>query len=72
MPAGFELLGEWIKRARLVLGMSQAALARVAGVSQSTISRLENAKLEGLALHRLVVILVVLEDGLVAAVRRWV
>ena len=61
---GYELLAEWIRQARVAVGYSQAGLARAAGVSQSTISRLETGKLQGIRLPRLVVIFVLLQDGL--------
>ena len=64
IATGYMLLAEWIHQARIALGYSQAGLARAAGVSQSTISRLENGKLEGIRLPRLVVIFVLLADGL--------
>ena len=57
-------LGQWIRQARVAAGMTQSQLARLAGVSQSTISRLERGRLEGLALFRLVAIIAVLDNAL--------
>lgn len=44
-------------------GMSQGQLARLAGMHQSTLSRLEHGRLEGLQLYRLA--------ALVAALQRY-
>ncbi len=44
--------------------MSQGQLARLSGLHQTTISRLERGVLEGMRLHRLVVLLLVLDDAL--------
>jgi transcriptional regulator with XRE-family HTH domain len=56
-----ERLGRWIRDSRVRAQMTQVQLARLAGVSQSTVSRLERGKLEGLALYRLVAIIAVLD-----------
>jgi DNA-binding XRE family transcriptional regulator len=61
VAAGMELLGRWIRSSRVQLGLTQAQLARLAGVSQTTVSRLERGKLEGLALYRLVAIIAALD-----------
>jgi transcriptional regulator with XRE-family HTH domain len=59
-----ELIGRWIRDARVRAGYSQAQLARLTGLHQSTISRLENGRLEGLQLYRLAVLAYVLEQSL--------
>jgi transcriptional regulator with XRE-family HTH domain len=46
---GMELLGRWIRESRVQAGMTQAQLARLAGVHQTTLSRLERGALEGLS-----------------------
>ena len=56
-----DLVGRWIRASRVQLGMTQAQLAHRAGVSQTTVSRLERGKLEGLALYRLVAIIAALD-----------
>jgi transcriptional regulator with XRE-family HTH domain len=61
---GMELLGRWIRESRVQAGMSQAQLARLAGMHQSTLSRLERGTLEGLRLHRLAAIIAVLHSRL--------
>ena len=58
------LLGQWVRTSRLRAGMSQAQLGRLAGIHQSTISRLERGRLEGLRLHRVASILSVLQGAL--------
>ena len=50
---GCELLGATIRRRRHHIAMSQRRLARICGVSQSMISRLENGKLRGINLKKL-------------------
>jgi transcriptional regulator with XRE-family HTH domain len=61
---GMELLGRWIRECRVRAGMTQAQLARLAGMHQSTLSRLERGTLEGLRLHRLAAIIAVLHSRL--------
>jgi transcriptional regulator with XRE-family HTH domain len=61
---GMELLGRWIRESRVQAGMTQAQLARLAGLHQSTLSRLERGALEGLRLHRLAAIIAVLHSRL--------
>lgn len=61
---GMELLGRWIHDSRVRAGMSQAQLARLAGMHQSTLSRLERGSLEGLRLHRLAALIAVLHSWL--------
>ena len=61
---GIELIGRWVREARLRAGMSQATLALLSGLHPSTISRLERGVLQGLRLHRLAMIVVVLERSL--------
>ena len=59
-----ELLGRWIRESRVQAGMTQAQLARLAGIHQTTLSRLERGRLEGLRLHRLAAIIAVLDSWL--------
>lgn len=66
VATGMELIGRWIRHARVRAGFSQAQLGRLTGIHQSTISRLENGRLEGLRLHRLAVLVYVLEETLAA------
>jgi transcriptional regulator with XRE-family HTH domain len=61
---GMELLGRWIRESRVQAGMTQAQLARLAGIHQTTLSRLERGRLEGLRLHRLAAIIAVLDSWL--------
>ena len=61
---GMELLGRWIRDSRTRAGMTQAQLARLAGVHQTTLSRLERGRLEGLRLHRLAAMIAVLDSWL--------
>jgi DNA-binding Xre family transcriptional regulator len=61
---GMELLGGWIRESRVQAGMTQGQLARLAGMHQSTLSRLERGTLEGLRLHRLAAIISVLHSRL--------
>jgi ribosome-binding protein aMBF1 (putative translation factor) len=64
IETGMELIGRWIHDARNRAGFTQAQLARMSGLHQSTISRLERGKLQGLSLHRLAVLVTVLEHVL--------
>ena len=57
-----ELLGRWIRECRVGAGMTQGQLARLAGIHQTTLSRLERGRLEGLRLHRLAAIIAVLDS----------
>jgi transcriptional regulator with XRE-family HTH domain len=61
---GMERLGRWIRESRVQAGMTQAQLARLAGIHQTTLSRLERGRLEGLRLHRLAAIIAVLDSWL--------
>jgi transcriptional regulator with XRE-family HTH domain len=61
---GMQLLGRWIRESRVQAAMSQGQLARLAGMHQSTLSRLERGSLEGLRLHRLAAIIAVLHSRL--------
>ena len=56
-------LGSWVRESRVRAQLTQLQLARRAGVSQTTVSRLERGVLEGLALYRLVSIIAVLDDA---------
>jgi transcriptional regulator with XRE-family HTH domain len=71
VEAGMEFLGELIYHARCYLGYSQQHVADAARLSQSTVSRLERGQLQGIRLHRLVPLLVLLADGLDVAVTIW-
>jgi transcriptional regulator with XRE-family HTH domain len=62
--SGMELLGRWIRESRVAAGMTQAQLARLAGMHQTTLSRLERGRLEGLRLHRLAALIAVLDSRL--------
>jgi len=66
---GMDLLGRWIRESRVQAGMTQGQLARLAGMHQSTLSRLERGTLEGLRLHRLAAIIAVLHSRLGADLR---
>ena len=61
---GMVLIGRWIRHGRLRAGMSQATLGRMSGLHPSTISRLERGVLEGLRLHRLAAVVLVLDRAL--------
>lgn len=50
---GMDVLGQWLHDARVGKRMTQAQLARIAGMHQTTLSRLERGRLQGLRLHRL-------------------
>lgn len=63
IEVGLELIGRWVREGRRQAGFTQAHLGRISGVHQSTISRLENSKLENLALQRLAAIVAALEDA---------
>ncbi len=65
------LLGRWILDARVRAGLGQAQLGRMARVHQSTISRLENGRLEGLSLYKLAMIVAVLDRALRQLPLRW-
>ncbi len=65
------MLGRWILDARVRAGMGQAQLARLAHCHQSTISRLENGRLEGLSLYKLAMIVAVLDRALKQLPLRW-
>ena len=64
VPIGMRMIGDWIREARVDAGLGQAQLARMSDVHQSTISRLENAKLDGLSLHLLARLVVALASAL--------
>jgi DNA-binding XRE family transcriptional regulator len=63
VEAGMATIGGWVRTSRVRLGMTQAQLGRRAGVSQTTVSRLERGVLEGLALYRLAAIIGALETA---------
>jgi transcriptional regulator with XRE-family HTH domain len=52
VASGMELLGRWIRESRVAAGLTQGQLARLAGMHQTTLSRLERGRLERLRLHR--------------------
>jgi transcriptional regulator with XRE-family HTH domain len=58
-----ELLGRWIRDSRVRAGMTQGQLARLAAMHQTTLSRLERGRLEGLRLHRLAALIAVLDNA---------
>ena len=58
---GLELIGELVHEGRRQAGITQRHLAKHADVNQSTISRLERGRLNGMRLKRLAVILATLE-----------
>ena len=58
---GLELIGQLVYEGRRTAGITQRHLAKHAGVNQSTISRLERGRLNGLRLKRLAAILASLE-----------
>jgi transcriptional regulator with XRE-family HTH domain len=64
VTGGMELLGRWIRDSRVRAGMTQGQLARLAGMHQTTLSRLERGRLEGLRLHRLAALIAVLDSAL--------
>ena len=57
---GLELIGQLVK-GRRTAGITQRQLGERAGVNQSTISRLERGRLNGMRLKRLAAILATLE-----------
>jgi DNA-binding Xre family transcriptional regulator len=61
---GLELLGEALRDARIRQRMTQAHLERMSGIDQTTISRLERGKLDGMRLRRLALLIASL-DGIV-------
>ena len=58
---GLRALGAIVRQARRDAGISQHSLARVVGVDQSVISRLENGKLAGLRLRNLGAVIAALD-----------
>lgn len=61
---GMILIGDWVRAGRSRAGFTQAQLARMAGIHQSTLSRMENGKLERLALYKLAAIVRALQGAL--------
>ncbi|HEX5824979.1 MAG TPA: helix-turn-helix domain-containing protein [Candidatus Limnocylindrales bacterium] len=57
---GLACLGQALFDARRRAGYSQSQLARVSGVHQSTISRIERGRLDGMRLRRLAVLIAAL------------
>jgi hypothetical protein len=58
------LFGALVREARRSIGLSQAGLGARCGLHQSTISRLENGRLTGLAFHRVAMLVFVLREPL--------
>jgi transcriptional regulator with XRE-family HTH domain len=57
---GLECLGRALFDARRRAGYTQSQLARISGVHQGTISRIERGKLDGMRLRRLAVLIAAL------------
>jgi hypothetical protein len=57
---GLRVIGRWVRTARWQRGLTQRQAAALSGLHQSTISRLENGKLDGLRLSRFAVLMDVL------------
>jgi transcriptional regulator with XRE-family HTH domain len=57
---GLKCLGRALFDARRRAGYSQTQLARISGVHQSTISRVERGRLDGMRLRRLAVLIAAL------------
>jgi DNA-binding Xre family transcriptional regulator len=64
VASGMELLGRWIRESRVAAELTQGQLSRLAGMHQTTLSRLERGRLEGLRLHRLAALIAVLHSRL--------
>lgn len=58
---GLEIIGQLVYEGRRDAGITQRHLGRLAGVNQSTISRLEHGRLNGMRLTRLAQVLATLE-----------
>ena len=69
---GMDLLGRWIRESRDAAVMTQAQLARIAGIHQSTLSRLERGRLQGLQLHKLAAVIGALDTALGRSRRRMI
>ena len=61
---GLRLFGALVREARRSIGLSQAGLGARCGLHQSTISRLENGRLTGLAFHHVAMLVFVLREPL--------
>jgi transcriptional regulator with XRE-family HTH domain len=59
-----QLFGILVREARRSSGLSQAGLGARCGLHQSTISRLENGRLTGLAFHHVAMLVLVLRGPL--------
>jgi transcriptional regulator with XRE-family HTH domain len=64
---GAVLIGRSLRQARLGNGFTQEQLAWRAGLSQSSVSRLESGRLSGIRFRTLALMVGVLEDGPVPA-----
>ena len=59
---GLEIIGRALYEARRRAGLTQRRLAYICGVHQSTISRLERGRLNGIRLKKLALIVAALES----------
>ena len=67
---GVEALGIIVKSAREACGLTQRHLARLAGMNQSTISRLETGRLRYLRFQRLATVFGILYDPMLGRAPR--
>jgi transcriptional regulator with XRE-family HTH domain len=63
--AGLRLIGRAVRDVRRMRGLNQTTVAGAIGVSQPTISRIENGRLATACLHRLGAIITVLDADIV-------
>jgi ribosome-binding protein aMBF1 (putative translation factor) len=71
---GMSTIGIIVRGGRLACGLSQRQLAALAGMNQSTISRLENGQLRHFKFQRLATVIGVINDPLLgrpARPNRW-
>jgi transcriptional regulator with XRE-family HTH domain len=67
---GLDAIGIIVRNARVACGLTQRHLAMLAGMNQSTISRLETGKLRRFGFMRFAVVMGVLYDPLLGAAPR--